>query len=39
VRVSPESGTVVPDPKGDLVIQFNEVIDEMAGGGGRGGQG
>ena len=29
VRVIPESGTVVPDLKGDAVIHFNEVIDEM----------
>ena len=36
VRVAPESGTVVPDLKGDAVIQFNEVIDEMPGGGGEG---
>ena len=42
VRVQPESGAVVPDLKGDAVIQFDEVIDEMAGigaGGGGGGGG
>jgi len=32
--VSPESGAVVPDLKGDAVIGFDEVIDEMPGGGG-----
>jgi len=40
VHVVPESGAVVPDLKGDAVIQFDEVIDEMpasAGGGGGGG--
>jgi hypothetical protein len=36
--VRPESGAVVPDWKDDAVIQFDEVIDEM-GGGGRGGSG
>ncbi len=36
VAVRPESGAVVPDWKGDAVIQFDEVIDEMAGGGGTG---
>jgi len=40
VAVRPESGAVVPDWKGDAVIQFDEVIDEMAGaGGGAGGAG
>ena len=38
VTVRPESGAVVPDWKDDAVIQFDEVIDEM-GGGGRGGSG
>ncbi len=31
VTVRPESGAVVPGWKGDAVIQFDEVIDEMAG--------
>ena len=39
VAVRPESGTVVPDWRGDAVIQFDEVIDEMATGGGSGGAG
>jgi hypothetical protein len=39
VRVQPESGAVVPGFKGDAVVQFDEVIDEMAGGGGAGGGG
>jgi len=43
VTVRPESGAVAPDWKDDAVIQFDEVIDEMAGGsgggGGRGGAG
>src|SRR5439155_865242 len=34
-----ESGSVVPNWSGDAVIQFDEVIDEMAGGGGGGGAG
>jgi len=29
--VRPDSGAVLPDLKGDLVIQFDEVIDEMPG--------
>jgi hypothetical protein len=37
VQVKPESGAVVPNFHGDAVIQFNEVIDEMAGGGGGAG--
>src|SRR2546428_1463977 len=37
VRVVPESGAVLPDLKGDAVIQFDEVIDEMPGSGGGGG--
>jgi hypothetical protein len=37
VVVRPESGAVVPAWKGDAVIDFDEVIDEMAGGGGGGG--
>jgi len=37
VTVRPESGAVVPDWKDDAVIQFDEVIDEMAGGSGGGG--
>ena len=36
VLVRPESGAVVPAWKGDVVIQFDEVIDEMGGGGGGG---
>src|SRR2546422_10328791 len=36
VAVRPESGAVVPDFHGDAVVQFDEVIDEMAGGGGGG---
>src|SRR5207302_387632 len=41
VRVMPESGAVVPGWKGDAVIEFDEVIDEMPGsrGGGGGGGG
>jgi hypothetical protein len=34
VAFLPESGAVVPNLKGDAEIQFDEVIDEMAGGGG-----
>jgi len=34
--VSPMPGTVVPGLKGDAVIQFDEVIDEMASGAGGG---
>ncbi len=37
LHVKPESGAVVPNLSGDAVIQFDEVIDEMAGGGGGGG--
>ena len=37
VQVKPESGAVVPNFHGNAVIQFNEVIDEMAGGGGGAG--
>ena len=39
VEVKPESGAVVPNLKGDAVIQFDETIEEMASGGGRGGAG
>jgi len=39
LAVQPESGAVVPDWKGDAVIQFDDVIDEMATGGGGGGGG
>jgi hypothetical protein len=39
VRLVPDSGAVVPSFKGDAVIEFDEVIDEMAGGGGGGGGG
>lgn len=31
MTVRPDSGAVLPDMKGDVVIQFNEVIDEMPG--------
>jgi len=34
VAVSPESGATVADLKGDAVIHFDEVIDEMPGGSG-----
>ena len=37
--VHPESGAVVRNLQGDAVIQFDEVIDEMAGGAGGGGAG
>ena len=36
LAVRPESGAVVPKLSGDAVIQFDEVIEEMAGGGGAG---
>ncbi len=36
VHVQPESGAVVPKFNGDLVVQFDEVIDEMPGSGGGG---
>ena len=39
VAVHPDSGAMVPNLKGDAVIQFDEVIEEMAGGGGAGGGG
>jgi len=35
--VKPDSDAIVPNFKDDVVIQFDEVIDEMAGGGGGGG--
>jgi hypothetical protein len=35
--VKPESGAVVPRFKDDIVIRFDEVIDEMGGSAGRGG--
>lgn len=31
--VYPESGAVIPDPRGDAVIQYDGVIDELSGGG------
>lgn len=31
--VYPESGAVLPNPRGDAVIQFDGVIDELSGGG------
>ena len=37
LAVRPESGAVVPGWKDDAVIQFDDVIDEMATGGGGGG--
>lgn len=37
VTVRPESGAVVPEWKDDAVIQFDEVIDEMASGSSGGG--
>ncbi len=39
LHVKPESGAVVPNFGGDAVIQFDEVIEEMAGGGGAGASG
>jgi hypothetical protein len=36
VAVHPDSGAIVPNFKGDAVIQYDEVIEEMAGGGGAG---
>ena len=39
LAVQPESGSVVPNLKGDAVIQFDEVIDEGGGAGGAGGGG
>lgn len=33
IGVYPDSGAVVPDLHGDAVIQYDEVIDEMGGGG------
>jgi len=35
--VKPDSDAIVPNFKDDVVIQFDDVIDEMAGGGGGGG--
>jgi hypothetical protein len=37
LRTIPESGAVVPDFRGKAVVQFDEVIDETAGGTGGGG--
>src|SRR6266550_7191399 len=37
VQVKPESGAVVPNWKSSVVIQYDEVIDEMASSGGGGG--
>ena len=39
LSVNPDSGAVVPNLKGDVVIRFDEVIDEMASGGSGGGRG
>ena len=36
IGVYPESGAVVPNPRGAAVIQFDGVIDEQGGGGGTG---
>jgi len=37
LMTTPDSGAVLPAFSGDAVIQFDEVIDEMAGSGGSGG--
>jgi hypothetical protein len=37
VSIRPESGAVIPDFRGDIVIQFDETIDEQPGGRGSGG--
>lgn len=37
ILVSPDSGAILPAFSGDAVIQFDEVIDEMASGSGGGG--
>jgi hypothetical protein len=37
VSIKPESGAVVPKFNDDIVIQFDETIEEQAGGGSRGG--
>src|SRR2546427_7543188 len=37
LHVQPESGAVVPNYSGDVVIQFDETVEEMAGGGATGG--
>jgi len=39
LTVRPESGSVVPDWRGNAVFQFDEVITELTGGGRRGGGG
>lgn len=39
ILVSPDSGAVLPALAGDAVIQYDEVIDEMASGAGGGGAG
>ena len=39
LRTVPESGTVVPDFRGNAVVQFDEVIDEAPGSVGGGGTG
>ena len=39
VSIKPESGAVVPTFKGDIVIQFDETLDEQPGGGRGGGGG
>ena len=39
VSISPDSGAIVPGLKGDLVIRFDEVIEEAPGGGGGFGTG
>ncbi len=36
VAVKPDSGAVIPNFDDDVAIQFDEVVDEMAGGGGGG---
>jgi hypothetical protein len=39
MSIKPESGAVVPDFKDNLVIQFDETVDEQPGGRGGGGEG
>ncbi|HWZ27759.1 MAG TPA: Ig-like domain-containing domain, partial [Gemmatimonadales bacterium] len=39
ILISPDSGAVLASFSGDAIIQFDEVIDEMAGGAGGGGSG
>ena len=39
ISIKPESGAVVPDFKDNVVIQFDETVDEQPGGRGGGGEG